>query len=356
MHCVRAYKFVHLPEKKLTANPGKEMVSPSLSHLPWRVRISVFFLSVLVNISRRRNGTLNRCLFDFFNPKVPPTPNPIDGVKSSDVTVDPSRNLWFRLFTPTISAATASRLPVVVYFHGGAFSFLSASSSPYDAVCRQLSRSIPSVVVSVNYRLCPEHRCPSQYDDGFDVLKFLDLDGYVLPEIADVSRCFLAGDSAGANLAHHLAVRLCQEELRRVKVIGLVSIQPFFGGVDRTESEIRLDGAPLTSVYNTDWMWDLFFPDGSDRDHEAVNVTGPNRLDISGMDLPDTIIFVGGLDPVLDRQRKYYEWLKMSGKKVELIEYPNATHAYYFFPELPQSSQQISRVRDFVNQQLSKMK
>lgn len=347
--------MVHLPEKKLIVNSG-EMVSTSLSHLPLKVRISVFFLSFLMNISRRRNGTLNRSLFDFFDLKAPPTPNPVDGVKSSDVTVDPSRNLWFRLFTPTISASSTSFLPVVVYFHGGAFSFLSASSSPYDGICRQLSRSIPSVVVSVNYRLCPEHRCPSQYDDGFDVLKFLDLNGDVLPEIADVSRCFLAGDSAGANLAHHVAVRVGQEEPGRVKVIGLVSIQPFFGGVDRTESETRLDGAPITSVSNTDWFWDIFLPKGSDRDHEAVNVTGPNCLNISGMNFPDTIIFVGGLDPLLDRQRKYYEWLKISGKKVELVEYPNTIHAFYFFPELPQSSQQISRVRGFVNQRLSKMK
>ncbi|XP_028756505.1 probable carboxylesterase 18 [Neltuma alba] len=332
------------------------MASVSISHLPLKVRIAVFFLSTLMNISRRRNGTLNRRLFDFFDLKAPPTPNPIDGVMSSDVTVDSSRNLWFRLFTPTISTSSTSLLPVVVYFHGGAFSFLSASSPPYEAVCRQLSRSIPSVVVSANYRLCPEHRFPSQYDDGFDVLKFLDLNGDALPDIADLSRCFLAGDSAGANLAHHVAVRVCQEELQRVKVIGLVSIQPFFGGVDRTESEIRLDGAPITSVGNTDWMWEFFLPDGSDRDHEAVNVTGPNGVNISAMNFPDTIIFVGALDPLLDRQRKYYDWLKKSGKKAEIIEYPNTIHAFYFFPELPQSSQQIYRVRDFVNQRLSQMK
>ncbi|XP_054788076.1 probable carboxylesterase 18 [Prosopis cineraria] len=328
----------------------------SLFHLPWKVRFSVFFLSFLLNISRRRNGSVNRRLFNFFDLKAPPTPKPLDGVKSSDVIVDNSRNLWFRLFTPTISSSSTSLLPVVIYFHGGGFSFLSASSSWYDAVCRRLSRSIPSIVVSVNYRLCPEHRFPSQYNDGFDVLKFLDLNGDVLPEISDMSRCFLAGDSAGANLAHHLAIRVCQEELRQVKVIGLVSIQPFFGGVDRTESEIRLDGAPITSVFNTDWMWEFFLPAGSDRDHEAVNVTGTNGLDISGMNFPDTIIFVGGLDPLLDRQRKYHEWLKKSGKKVELIEYPNTIHAFYFFPELPPSPHQISRVKDFVNQRFSNMK
>lgn len=177
-----------------------------------------------------------------------------------------------------------------------------------------------------------------------------------MPNFADVSKCFLAGDSAGGNLAHHLALRVAHAGLKRVRLIGIVSIQPFFAGVGRTESEIRLDGAPLTSVGNTDWMWDLFLPVGSDRDHWAVNLTGPNGSDISGVDFPDTLILVAGIDPLIDRQRKYYEWLKMCGKNVELIEYSDMTHAFYFFPELPQSSQQISNVRDFVNKQLNKMK
>lgn len=234
---------------------------------------------------------------------------------------------------------------------------MSASSSVYDAVCRRFSLSTPSVVVSVNYRLSPEHRCPSQYDDGFDVLKFIDQNVGALTDNADVSRCFLAGDSAGANLAHHVAVRVGREGLRKLKVIGLVSIQPFFGGEERTESEIRLDRIPFLSMKRTDWMWKMFLPKGSDRDHEAVNVIGPNAaVDVAGMDYPDAIVFVGGFDPLQDRQREYYEWLRKSGKKAELIEYPNTIHAFYFFPELPQFSLLISRVKDFVNQRTCSVK
>ncbi|BBH09365.1 carboxyesterase 18 [Prunus dulcis] len=72
-----------------------------------------------------------------------------------------------------------------------------------------------------------------------------------------------------------------------------------------------------------------FLPDGSNRDHEAANVTGPNAVDISGLDYPSTLVFVGGFDPLLDWQKRYYQWLKKSGKEAKIIEYPNSIHAFY---------------------------
>ncbi|XP_027357312.1 probable carboxylesterase 18 [Abrus precatorius] len=325
--------------------------------LPWNVRFSLSVLSAVSDFCRRSNGTINRRLFNVVDRKLPPNANPVNGVISSDVTVDATRNLWFRCFVPSsaISSAAAS-LPVVVFFHGGAFAFMSAASIPYDALCRIFCSSYNAVVISVNYRLSPEHRLPSQYDDGFDVIKFLDQNqnGAVLPRVADVTKCFLAGDSAGANLAHHVAVRVCKEGLRIVKVIGLVSIQPFFGGEERTKSEMELKRDPLISLDRSDWHWKAFLPNGSNRDHESVNVSGPNKLDISGLDYPNTLVFTGGFDPLLDWQRRYYEWLRESEKKAELIDFPNAVHAFYLFPELPQTSQFISHVKDFITKQINK--
>ncbi|XP_054787641.1 probable carboxylesterase 18 [Prosopis cineraria] len=328
--------------------------STSKPILPWKTHLSLSLVSAVTDAVRRSDGTLNRRVMNFFDLKTSPNPKPIKGVKSSDVTVDPSRNLWFRLFTPTLVTASSS-LPVIVFFHGGGFTYLSAASFSYDAVCRLFARKCPAIVISVNYRLIPEHRYPAQYDDGFDVLQFLDQDGGDLPDSADLSKCFLAGDSAGGNLAHNVAVRVCRNRLRKVRVIGQISIQPFFGGEERTESETRLPKAPLVSVERTDWIWKVLLPDGSNRDHEAVNVSGPNAVDISGMDYPDTIVFVGGFDPLQDWQRRYYEWLKKSGKEAELIEYPDSIHAFYVFPELPEASQLISEVRDFINKRVSKL-
>lgn len=233
---------------------------------------------------------------------------------------------------------------------------MSPSSIQFDTVCRQFCRSFHAVVVSVNYRLAPEHCYPTQYEDGFDALKFIDQNGDVLPRSADVRKCFLAGDSAGGNLAHHVAVRVARERLQSIKIIGLISLQPFFGGEERTGSEIRLKRVPFISVDISDWHWKVFLPTGSNRDHDAVNVSGPNAEDISGLDYPNTLVIVGGFDPLRDWQVRYYEWLRKSGKEAQLIDYPNMFHGFYIFPDLLDASQLISHVKEFMNKQISNAK
>ncbi|KAG7014576.1 putative carboxylesterase 18, partial [Cucurbita argyrosperma subsp. argyrosperma] len=198
-------------------------------------------LSLLRPRRARPNGTVNRCLLRLFDIKSAANPvKPIHGVVSFDVIVDSSRNLSIRVFTPSSNAIS---LPILIFFHGGGFSFLSNASFSYVTLYRCFARRIPAVVLSVNYRLSPEHRFPSQYDDGFDVLQFLDHENNtigLLPPTADLSKCFLAGDSAGANLAHHVAVRFSRQksQFQRANIIGLVSIQPFFGGQDRIETTL----------------------------------------------------------------------------------------------------------------------
>ncbi|KAM7275258.1 hypothetical protein ACFE04_017124 [Oxalis oulophora] len=324
--------------------------SPPLS-LPWKTRLAITIITKFTDAMVYRDGTINRRIYNLFDRKAPPNPNPHFSVTSTDITVDSTRNLWFRLYSPITTDHDDKPLPVLIFFHGGGFTFLSADSQAYDVVCRRFAKKLPAYVISVNYRLSPEFKYPAQYDDGFDVLKFLDdpTNRNLLPGNADLSKCFLAGDSAGANLAHHVAVRASRNKFRTVKVLGLVSIQPFFGGEERTESEMRLVNGPLlVSAARTDDRWKAFLPEGADRDHAAVNVSGPNGEDLSGLDFPETVVFVGGFDPLQDWQRRYYEWLKKSGKKASLIEYPNMVHAFYVFTNLPESGKLIGEVKEFV--------
>ncbi|KAI3874887.1 hypothetical protein MKW98_019460 [Papaver atlanticum] len=251
-----------------------------------------------------------------------------------NILIDSTRELWFRLFIPTELPSAdggTNKLPVILFFHGGAFTFLSPDLIIYDAVCRRFAHKVPAIVVSVNYRLTPEHRFPS----------------HGLPSNADLSCCFLAGDSAGGNIAHHVAVRWASkvDEFQQVKVIGL-----------RTESEIRLHGAPVVlSVKHSDRHWKMFLPEGSDRDHEAANVFGPNsKTDISELkEFPSTLVFIGGFDPLQDWQRRYYEDLMSFGKQAYLVEYHNVIHAFYVIPDFPESYILISEVKRFIWNQIS---
>ncbi|KAL9432284.1 hypothetical protein AB3S75_027327 [Citrus x aurantiifolia] len=330
-------------------------------NLPWTTRLLMSAVAFAVDVSCRPNMTFNRRLFNLVDLKCSASSQPKNGVKSSDIVIDSGRNLWFRLYTPTnivTETSTTSSLPVIVYFHGGGFVLLAANSKRFDDHCRRLAKEIPAVVISVNYRLAPENRYPSQYDDGIDVLKFIDSKISTVkdfPDCADLKRCFVAGDSAGGNLAHNVAVRANECSFSNLKLIGMIAIQPFFGGEERTQSEEDLnDITPLVSLKLTDWMWKAFLPEGSDRDHPAANTFGKNAIDISGVDIPATMVIVGGFDPLKVWQKRHYEGLKRHGKEAYLIEYPNVVHGFYFFPELHQGSLFIDNVRNFIQDQSAK--
>ncbi|KAK2664263.1 hypothetical protein Ddye_002837 [Dipteronia dyeriana] len=332
--------------------------------LPWKLRLIYTACKLIVNLSRRRDDTINRRLQSLTDPKTSPSKTPRNGVVSSDTVINSSKDLWFRCYTPTTTTTSAAAahggddgrsLPIIIYIHGGGFAIYSASSTAYDSWCRRLSGELNAVVVSINYRLAPEHRCPTQYEDSFDTLKFLDENLDKLPANVNPKLCFIAGDSAGGNLVHHVAVKASEYEFSSLKLIGLISIQPFFGGEERTESEIRNSGGLLLSLEDTDWYWKMFLPDGSDRDHPAVNVFGPkSSVDISRVKYPSTLILIGGLDLLYDWQRKYYDELKKAGKEADLVEDPNAFHGSHMFEELPGSALFIQGIRDFMGKQMNK--
>ncbi|KAJ0780569.1 putative carboxylesterase [Helianthus annuus] len=363
--------------------------TPKSLTLPWTTRITLWLLDIGLNLIMRKDGTVNRGLLKLV-PLTPPSSEPINGVKTYDVVVDPTRKLWFRVFVPT--QYSVEDLPVMVFCHGSGYIVASADTQLYDDFCRKFARELHVIVVSVDYRLAPEHRHPAQHEDGLDVLKFLDVEenrSKWLPGNANISKCFIAGDSAGGNMAHHVAVRASQfnfqqlqvqyiltlfetsprssvaEErmvnyfvAKKLMVVGLVSIQPFFGGEERIGSEIRLNGtAPVLTLKQTDWFWNAFMPLGEpyNRDHPVVNVSGRYAVDISKMDLPPTIVVVAGFDILRDWQIRYYEWLKKSGKEVYLVDYPNMFHGFNLLPELPESDQLILEVKDFIHNVLNKV-
>ncbi|MCL7028657.1 hypothetical protein MKW94_004537 [Papaver nudicaule] len=325
--------------------------------LPWKTRIAVTVFSTIRGSAFRNDGTVNRSLLTSINITTKVPSEAIDGLKISDVTVDPKRNLWFRIYTPTNT--TTGPLPVFVYFHGGGFAYLSPDTKHFDTLCRRLCRENSAVVVSVNYRYSPEFKYPCQYEDGFDVLKFIDKKQFKgFPDNADLSRCFIAGDSAGGNLSHHLAVRVAKsDELKEVGVIGLIGIQPFFGGQERTESEIKLRNGPLLSLDHTDWFWKAFLPQGSNRDHLACNVFGPDcSQDISKLEkFPPTLVVVGKWDLLQDWQRRYYQGLKRFGKEAYIVEFENAFHGFYSLTEFPETPMFFEEVKNFVQNQLAKV-
>ncbi|KAJ4733802.1 alpha/beta-Hydrolases superfamily protein [Rhynchospora pubera] len=182
--------------------------------IPLKARIQLGVFRFLTNHAIRSDDTVNRRLYSYFQVLVPADSKPKFGVSSADAIIDSTRNLFVRIFVPSDSSngENTKNLPLVVYFHGGGFFFGSPDLATYDDWCRRLCSGLHAVIVSVNYRLSPEHRCPAPYDDGVDVLRFLDSGGLGSIDIlsgfdVDLGSCFLAGCTAGGNIVHHVARR-----------------------------------------------------------------------------------------------------------------------------------------------------
>jgi acetyl esterase/lipase len=213
--------------------------------------------------------------------------------------------------------------------------------------------------VSVNYRLAPEHRFPCAYNDGVAALRYLDanpLPAGAVTVPVDLSSCFLAGDSAGGNIAHHVAQRWASmsptSPAASLRVAGAVLIQPFFGGEERTDAEVTLDRVSSLSVAGTDHYWRAFLPEGATRDHEAARVCG------DGVELaeafPPAMVVIGGFDLLKDWQARYVEALRRKGKPLRVVEYPDAVHGFHAFPELADSGKLVEEMKLFVKEHRSK--
>lgn len=329
---------------------------PGKPPLPWRTRLLVSAVSILHSASLRDDGTVNRSLLSLFDRTVPPNPVPDPaGVSSSDHAV--SDHLRVRLFLPSAADAgdgSQLPLPLVVYFHGGGFVFHSAASAHFDALCRRLAASIPAAVASVDYRLAPEHKHPAAYDDGEAALRWAMAGaGGALPTSSS-SPVFLAGDSAGGNIAHHVAHRWTSDaepDPVVFRLAGIILLQPYFGGEERTAAELSLEGvAPVVNMRRSDWSWKAFLPVGADRNHPAAHVTGEAAPEPElGENFPPAMVAVGGLDPLQDWQRRYAAMLRRKGKAVRVVEFPEAIHAFYCFPELPDSGKLVEDVKAFID-------
>ncbi|GLJ50074.1 hypothetical protein SUGI_1065060 [Cryptomeria japonica] len=279
---------------------------------------------------------------------VPPSekPGPQDcGVASTDVVVNEELGIWVRIYLPI---ATVSKLPLLLYFHGGGFCFISPAFIASHRFCLKLAATIGAIVVSVNYRLAPEFRLPAAYDDSMEVLHWLrssrsHSDPW-LCAYAEFSNVFLVGESSGGNIVHHLLMRPASaihdkgssedsdsdlwDDEDEFGIRGAILLQPFFGAQERIPSEILCPVDAQVNVQVCDTLWRLALPMGSSRDHPFSNPVKYIQLQLP---LPPLLIVLGGKDCLCDRGVEYYEAIQNSGKckRIDLMLFEGEEHGFY---------------------------
>ncbi|KAL0856406.1 hypothetical protein Bca101_061559 [Brassica carinata] len=277
-----------------------------------------------LNIVKNPDGSITRDLTKF--PCASPDPSPLNAVVSKDISIDKSKSTWMRLYAPssTLNDTVSSRkLPLIVYYHGGGFVLCSVDLQVFHDFCSDMARDLNAIVASPSYRLAPEHRLPAAYDDGAEALEWIrnSDDGWIGSH-ADLSNAFLMGTSAGGNLAYNVGIRSAALDLSPLRIRGMILHHPFFGGEERSGSEMRLANDQVCPPIVSDVFWDLCLPVGVDRDHEYSNPTagddGSGGLEKIG-GLRWKVMVVGGEeDPMVDRQRDVAKLMKEKG--VEVVE------------------------------------
>jgi acetyl esterase len=243
---------------------------------------------------------------------------------------DAGHEVPVRVYWPTSTARHA-----VLFFHGGGWALGNLETA--DRHCRLLAWASGSIVVSVDYRLAPEHLFPAATDDAWCAARWLAASARELG--AEREEFVVAGDSAGGNLAAGVALRA--RGAADVRIILQVLVYPVTdhdldtGSYLRNGSGFRLERSDMA------WFWDLYAPTAAQRNDPLL---APLRAP-SHEGLPRTVIVVGTLDPLLDDSLRYAEALSRAGVPTTLAVVYGVTHGFLgLHDELSQARQSMHMI------------
>lgn len=301
-----------LPEPVLRALSVRP---PTADGVPLDLHTAAFLrlvhLAGLPNVDAMEVAVARRWL-DRLAPAADRDPLPVASVKEAAFTggADPRP---VRIYRPL---SGANPYPVILWFHGGGWVLGSLDS--HDAWCRRLAADAHCLVVSVDYRLAPEHPFPAGVDDAVAV--FRHAVAHIREVVGDPACIAVGGDSAGANLAAVVAQQTAADEA--APVLQILVYGAFDLATTRASHELFGKGLLLTEATRR-WFLEHYLPAGQDPADPRVS-----PLHGTLGELPDAVVVTAGYDILRDEGRAYADALRAAGNEVTLLHEAALTHGF----------------------------
>jgi acetyl esterase len=228
----------------------------------------------------------------------------------------PAGDIPLRVYTPHGTAP----FPLLVYFHGGGW--VLGSLDTHDGICRSLAAGAGCVVVSVDYRLAPEHRYPAAAEDCYAAAQWCAAHAAELG--ADAARLAVGGDSAGGNLS--AVVAQMARDRGGPRIIFQLLIYPATDAACDAASHRQNGEGYLLTAADMDWFWGHYLGDVAARRGEPY--ASPLRAtNLAG--LPPALIITAEFDPLRDEGEAYGEALERAGVAAKVSRYDGMIHGFF---------------------------
>ena len=229
----------------------------------------------------------------------------------------PLGDIKLRVYHPS-GAVPAGKLPALIYYHGGGW--LLGDLDSHDVVCRRFANAARCCVVSVDYRMAPEHKFPAAVDDCAAATQWAVAQADALS--IDPARVAVGGDSAGGNLAAVMAL-LARDGALPPLTFQLLIYPATDMMMTSVSSQTITDGVPLTSK-TMRWFIDHYMRNGADaRDWRASPL---RAADLSGT--AQALVLTCACDPLCDEGIAYAQRLEREGVRVTHLHFSDQLHGF----------------------------
>jgi acetyl esterase len=248
----------------------------------------------------------------------PQGPLEFPGITVSDTRVDGGgHQIPVRVYRPE----GAGPFPAMLNFHGGGW--VLGNLAMDDKRCARMAAEAGVMVLSVDYRLAPEHPYPAAIEDGMAVLRWAE--GGAAPFNADPERLAISGSSSGGNIAAALAL-ICRDQGGPDLKFQLLNYPVTDSRLDSPSYGEFGQGPGVTTAMMA-WFWDVY---AGDHDRSDGRLAPLQAEDLGG--LPPTVITTAGCDVLRDEAEAYAERLRQAGAPVTLARYEGLPHGFLTLP------------------------